>query len=763
MLTHTPPLTALKSFLALELPWLLPALESPGAADLHTWLREQVEKLTAGQDELYPGVTAADALQWRKEEALALLDGFFRRQALRQTLTPQERLEMYRVMVLTRTLDLKLKQLFMEKKQAWGSYPSAQKGFRAFGQEAAVGMALRLRKDRDVVAPMIRGLSTLLWYLDDPAHVMLVQAGKTGTPVGGRDLHVGDLDRNVLPPTAPLAIGTQTMVGIAYAFKLRGEDRVGLTFMGEGGTSHGEWHEAVNFAAVQKLNLVFVVENNHWALGTHWREQTAVHRFAVKAAGYGMPWVTVNGNDADEVATAGAWAIEHARSGKGPVFVELVTYRRGGHAHHDDDRFHGTGAMAGYEFEAERKRWEAADPVELYRKRLVDEGILKDDEAIWETARRRVDEAVRVMEAAPWPTPAGSAELVYAPRRLPVLAPRAEKKTMSYDEAIRQAMIDAMEADPSVFVLGEDVGGRYGGAFGMTRGLVKQFGPQRCLNTVLAESAIVGCAVGAALMGFRPIVEMQFADFLASGFNTLVNSAPKIHWRYGKNVPMVVRLPYGGATGTLNKLLSGGPFHSQCPEAWFLRVPGWKIVAPSTPSDAKGLMVAALRDENPVLFMEAKGLYGIFRPDLKEDVPLGPEFEIPLGQAAVRRAGRDVSVVTYGPMVFAALQAAETLAGEGIELEVIDLRTLWPLDERTVLDSVARTGRLLIVHEDTRRGGVGAELAALVAEHGLWSLDAPILRVTAPDTPIPYSPPLEYAFLPKADDVATAARQLVRT
>jgi 2-oxoisovalerate dehydrogenase E1 component beta subunit len=255
---------------------------------------------------------------------------------------------------------------------------------------------------------------------------------------------------------------------------------------------------------------------------------------------------------------------------------------------------------------------------------------------------------------------------------------------------------------------------------------------------------------------------MQFADFLASGFNALVNNAPKIHFRYGKHVPMVVRLPYGGATGTMNRLLGGGPYHSQCPEAWFTRVPGWKIVAPSTPSDAKGLMVAALRDENPVLFLEAKGLYSIFRPDLKEDVPLGPDFEVPMGQAVVRRAGSSLTCVTYGAMVYTALLAAETLAAEGIDMEVVDLRTLWPLDETTVLESVARTGRLLLLHEDTRRSGFGAELAAMVAEHGLWSLDAPIMRVAAPDTPVPYSPPLEYAFLPKPQDVVDTARSLMR-
>ena len=235
---------------------------------------------------------------------------------------------------------------------------------------------------------------------------------------------------------------------------------------------------------------------------------------------------------------------------------------------------------------------------------------------------------------------------------------------MAYDEAVRQALIEAMTDDERVFVLGEDVGGRYGGAFGVTRGLAKQFGAGRCLNMPIAESAIIGCAVGAAIEGLLPVAEMQFADFLATGFNALVNNAAKQYWRSGRRMPLVVRLPYGGATGTMNRLLGGGPFHSQCPEMWFLRTPGWKIVAPSTPRDAKGLMMAAIRDPNPVIFLESKGLYGFFRNDLREEVPLGADFEVPIGQAALRREGQHVSVLTYGAMTWTALAAAEELHGK---------------------------------------------------------------------------------------------------
>jgi 2-oxoisovalerate dehydrogenase E1 component beta subunit len=287
--------------------------------------------------------------------------------------------------------------------------------------------------------------------------------------------------------------------------------------------------------------------------------------------------------------------------------------------------------------------------------------------------------------------------------------------------------------------------------------LAKRFGEHRCLNTPLAESAIIGCAVGAALMGKRPVAEMQFADFLAPAFNELVNNAAKIYWRWGRPVPIVVRLPYGGATGTMNMLLGGGPFHSQCPEMLFFHTPGWKIVAPSNPVDAKGLMLAAIRDDNPVIFLEAKGLYGFFRTDLRQEVPLGTAMETPIGVASIPHPGEDVTILTYGAMVWTVLAAAEALEEEGISIEVVDLRTLWPLDEVTIQQSVAKTHRVLIVHEDTRRGGLGGELTALINEKSFFFLDAPVRRVAAPDTPAPYSPALEYAELPKVADVVAAA------
>ncbi len=775
-------LRELHGFLALEAPFLIRDL--PQTASEEELERSLLERLSYrfrtgprfSAEELWPGATHEAVVGRSREDVELALRGFFERRRIKASLTDEERLLMYRTMLLTREIDDFLKSAFDKKQITWGDYPSPQKGFRSTGQEAIVGAALRLRRPPaygagpdyrgDVVAPVIRDLGVLLMFYPDPLHPILVQYGKLGTPVEGRDLHVGDLDHGVLPPAAPLAIAAQTMIGLAYAWKLRGEDRVGVTFIGEGGSSLGEWHEAANFAAAQRLPLLFLLENNQWALGTHVSEQSVARRFALKAAGYGMPGLTTLGNDPDEVAAAATWAVARARRGEGPTLIELVTYRRPGHAHHDDDRFHGAGGLAGYEFEEERAAWEALDPVRRYEEKLQAGGVLSEEEAraAREEVRRQVAAAGEEAARAPWPEPRHYRARIESPTRaVPAVATPLETRRMAYDEAIRQALRELLAADPSVFVLGEDVGGRYGGAFGVTRGLAKEFGPERCLNTPLAESAIVGCGVGAALAGMRPVVEMQFADFLAPAFNALVNNAAKVYWRWGKVVPMVVRLPYGGATGVGKPLLGGGPFHSQCPEMWFFRVPGWKIVAPSTPADAKGLLAAAVRDEGPVVFLEAKGLYGLFRTDLREAVPLGAAFEVPIGRAAVRRPGEDLTILTYGAMTWTALAAAEVLAAEGIEAEVVDLRTLWPLDEEAILASSARTGRVLILHEDTCRGGLGGELAALLTERAFFHLDAPIVRVTAPDTPVPYSPPLEHDFLPKAEDVVAAARALVAT
>ena len=319
--------------------------------------------------------------------------------------------------------------------------------------------------------------------------------------------------------------------------------------------------------------------------------------------------------------------------------------------------------------------------------------------------------------------------------------------TTTYVEAIRQGLWEEMTRDEDVFVLGEDVG-VYGGAFKVTAGFLDQFGEERVLDTPLSESAIVGAAIGAALMGMRPVAEMQFADFISCAFDQITNFAAKCRYRWGAGVPLVIRAPSGGG-------IHGGPFHSQNPEMYFVHTPGLKVVAPSTAYDAKGLVKSAIRDEDPVLFFEHKYLYR----RIKEELPSN-EFLVPIGKADIKREGRDISVITYGAMVHKALEAAEVLADDGIELEVVDLRTLVPLDKAKVLESVKKTNKVILLHEDTRTGGFAGELAAVIAEEVFEYLDGPIMRITAPDTPIPYSPPLEEFFLPKASDVIRVARHL---
>jgi 2-oxoisovalerate dehydrogenase E1 component len=777
-------LRELHGFLSLEAPFLIRDLPPVSEEDeLEKALLERIEeRFRTGEEfanqRLFPMVNHQRAVNWAREALETQVRGFFERRRIKASITDDERRLMLRTMLLTREVDNFLKAAFDKKEIRWEDYPSPQKGFRSTGQEAIVGAALRLRRPPeygegagyhgDYIGPMIRDLGALLMFMPDPLHPLLVQYGKGGTPVGGRDIHTGDFSKGVLPPAAPLAIATQTLIGAAYAFKMRGEDRVCVSFIGDGGSSLGEWHEAINLASAQKLNMVFIVENNQWALGTHVSEQTGTRRFALRGPGYGIPGLTLFGNDPDEVAAGVTWAVERARQGLGPALIELVSYRRPGHAHHDDDRFHGSAEakIPGYEFPEEQQAWEKADPVELYARRLEQGGLVSAEG--FETLKKEAEVAVLMAadraREAPWPELADYRGREFAPRSLPLPeAPAGEVKSrkMAYDEAVRQALIEMMEEDERVYVLGEDVGGRYGGAFGVTRGLAKKFGSERCLNTPLAESAIVGCGVGSALLGMRPVVEMQFADFLAPGFNALVNNAAKLYWRWGRPVPMVVRLPYGGATGDLKALLGGGPFHSQCPEMWFLRTPGWKIVAPATPADAKALMIAAIRDDNPVIFLEAKGLYGFFRTDLREEVPLGSEHEAKLGEAAVRREGEDATLLTYGAMLYTALAAAERLEEEGLTVEVIDLRSLWPLDEKTILESVAKTNRVAVLHEDTRRGGLGGELAARIVEQAFYQLDAPIARIAGPDTPIPYSPGLERDFLVDVDEVVDGLMGLV--
>ena len=582
-------------------------------------------------------------------------------------------------------------------------------------------------------------------------------------------------------------IAAETIVGPGGELKAGGklgEYKI-LSLIGEGGSSLGEWHEAINLCATHRLPAVFCVQNNQTALSTPVAHQSAARVFADKAKGYGVPGITIDGTDPEQVAASFAWAAERARAGRGPTLVELVTMRMCGHAHHDDMLYLGRDPQPSWTYPALSDQgyadpvayafWSSRDPIPGYARRLAAEGTIGEADlgVLQREAEAMVEaEARRVIEA-PWPDGGLVGVGVLAgesPRRhvevlekraaaglataLPPLdpGPPVDPRGRTFLDAVMLGVGDALRADPRVFVYGEDVGGKYGNAFLLLRPLLKEFG-DRILNSPLAEGGVLGVCVGAALVGQRPIGEMQFNDFVATGFNQLVNNAAKIRYRWGGSVPMVVRMPWGG-------LRHAGPYHSQNTEPWFYRTPGLKIVTPSTPHDARALMAAAVADPDPVLFYEHIALYR--DPRVKQALEDAAPAPLPLGRAALRRAGSDLGIISYGAYVHVALRVAERLAKDGIEAAVLDLRTLAPLDRAALLAVARHTGKVLVVHEDSRTGGIGESLAAIIQEEAFEYLDAPVRVIGALDTPVPYSPPLEEAFLPSEAQVETAARLLAR-
>ena len=766
-----------------------------------TALEKQLQRVDVHDlPETSPGVAADLRAAQARQELLDACDGFFVREAITASLTADERREILRGMVLTRAVDNRLKQLFTSGDVAYRGTPFQGKGFRSLGQEAIYAAAVRLRRGQqwrgpdgwrgDVVGPMIRDLGVALAMHRDADAVRMVlnaQAAKDGPPMNGKDLHIGDLSWGILPAAAPLGISTLTVAGMAMAFMREGSGRVALSFIGDGGSSLGEWHEAINLCAARRLPAVFCLENNQTALSTSVHEQSAVRAFADKAVGYGVPGITVDGTDPDAIASAFTWAADRAREGKGPALIELVSMRMCGHAHHDDMLYLGKEPAPGWNYPDVKRDtayvdaelydyWAAKDPIPTYADRLEADGVIRasDVDTFRQEAEALVDAAARDVISAPWPAPenAGAGVLAAEPARtrmelldpssrlrvdpnpeLPSLERGAppDRHGKTFLEAIALGIGDALRADPRVFVYGEDVGGAYGNAFLLLRPLLKEFG-DRIINSPLAESGVLGVCVGAALAGQRPIGELQFNDFVATGFNQLVNNAAKIRYRWGGSVPMVVRMPWGG-------LRHGGPYHSQNTESWFYRTPGLKIVVPSTPEDARALMAEAVNDPDPVLFYEHIALYR--DPRIKQKLPDDPPRPLPIGTSALRRAGDDLAIISYGAYVHVALRVADTLAGDGIQASVLDLRSLAPLDKSAVLAVSRHCSRVLIVHEDTRTGSIGESLAAIIQEEAFESLDAPVRIVGALDTPVPYSPPLEEFFLPSEADVERAARLLV--
>ncbi len=612
------------------------------------------------------------------------------------------------------------------------------------GEEAvAAGACANLRPD-DAIVGNHRGHGHCI---AKGARIDLMMAELMGRATGyckglGGSMHIAALDLNIFGCNGIVAAGVPIGAGVALASRIRKSDRVVIAFFGDGGANQGVIHEAMNITAVWRLPLVFLCENNQYALSTA-SDRTTAGEIAARAAGYGIPGVRVDGNDVLAVYETVAQAVERGRAGQGPTLVEAVTYRWGGHSMRAN--------LPDYRTKEEELEWMTRDPIARLESRLVEERLVPAPrlKELREQVEAELDRAVAFATASPEPTVELMEASVYAPHvRVSEPAVRTGRE-ITFAQALNEALHQEMRRDPRVFVMGEDVG-LIGGIFGVTRGLREAFGEDRVRDTPISEATFVGMGVGAAAAGLRPVVEIQIFDFVTLTMDQIVNQAAKFRYMLGgtPTVPLVIRGPQGGGIRLAAQ-------HSQSLEAWFVHVPGLVVIAPSTPYDAKGLLAAAIREDNPVIFLEHKVLYA-----QKGPVPEG-EYAIPLGRADVKRAGTDVTVVAWQAMVQRALAAAADLAQEGVSVEVIDPRTLAPLDEETILGSVAKTGRLVIAHEAVKRGGFGAEVAALVAEKAIDCLDAPIARVAARHVPMPYNDALERATIPTQQDIVAAIRGLI--
>jgi len=642
---------------------------------------------------------------------------------------PEELRHFYRSLLLPRMIEEKMLVLLRQGRLS--------KWFSGIGQEAIATGVVTALEPGDYVLPMHRNLGVFTGRDLDLPRLFRQLFGREGGFTKGRDrtFHFGTLEKGIVGMISHLGAMLPVACGLGLAAQLRGERRVAAAFTGDGATSEGDFHEALNLAAVWKLPVIFVVENNHWGLSTPAHEQYACSHLADRGVGYGMPGLVVDGNDLLWVVRAVRRAAERARRGDGPTLLEFKTYRMRGH-----EEASGTDYVPPQEI----AEWAKKDPVRRYEAFLVERGLF--GEADFATIRAAYKQRIDVLadealaEEEPRPTAAEKLADVFAPSRLEPKAPgpqaEAEAPELRYVDAISDALRVAMRRDEKVVLLGQDIA-EYGGVFKVTEGFADEFGKARVRNTPIIESGAVGCALGLALGGYSPMVEMQFGDFITCGFNQIVNNVAKTHWRWGGRVPVVIRAPIGGGTGA-------GPFHSQNVESWFTAVAGIKVLAPATPYDAKGLLIAAFEDGNPVLYLEHKLLYR----SAKGKVPSG-HYTIPIGEARVAREGRDATIVTYGVGVSWALEAAAELAREGREIEVVDLRSLVPWDQDRVVRSVAKTGRCLVLHEAPLTGGFGGEIAATVGREAFEWLDAPVFRLGALDTPVPFARALEALYSPK--------------
>ncbi|MGA8922034.1 MAG: thiamine pyrophosphate-dependent enzyme [Candidatus Dormiibacterota bacterium] len=617
------------------------------------------------------------------------------------------------------------------------------------GHEAAqIGVGWPLKPKHDWISPYYRDVVLNMRMGMSPLDLMLSVLAKAADPAsGGKQTpgHFSDTRLNIISGGSPVATQMVHGAGVAYALKMDGTDKVVMTCYGEGAGSEGDTHEAFNFASIYKLPEVFVCQNNGFAISTPMRKEYAVEYVAQRAAGYGFPGVTVDGRDPVTCYVVSKEAVARARAGEGPTLIETLVDRLGAHSSEDDQRR--------YRTQEEIDHLALNDCLEQFKKRLLDESVLSEKEVaeLEERVKEEVTQATREGMESPDPPAENALTNVYSADVPKAIDPAAgvETEDMNMVAALRSALTEEMERDERVMVLGEDVGQK-GGVFLVTDGLRARFGEARVIDTPLAESSIAGVSLGLAIAGKRPVAEMQFADFAHMAFNQITNEIAKFRYRSDGDwgVPMVVRAPMGGHA-------HGALYHSQSIEARFA-TPGLKIVIPSSPYEAKGLLLAAIRDPDPVLFFEHKRLYRMF----KEAVPKG-EYLIPLQVARTVRGGADISVFCYGLMVHYALEAAKVLEQDGVSVEIVDLRTVYPLDKDAIIASARKTGKCLVLYEENFSVSIGSEVAALIADEAWRWLDAPVKRFGGLDVPsMPYAVPMEEYFMPTPDKITKVLRDL---
>ena len=632
--------------------------------------------------------------------------------------TKKETEAVYRALLLPRVIEEKKLRLIRQGRLS--------KWFSGFGQEAiAVGVTWALEDD-DYVLPMHRNLGVWTTRGVDLERLFCQLMGREGGFTKGRDrtFHFGLPEKNIVGMISHLAAMLPVASGLALAAKLRGQQRVAAAFVGEGATREGDFHEALNLASVWKLPVLFVVENNGYGLSTPTSDVIAVDDIAEAGSGYGMASVVVDGNNVLAVMEAVRNARKRALKGDGPTLLEMKTFRMRGHEEASGTK---------YVPKELQEKWATLDPIERFLPIAVEKLGAKRCQSIREELISQIDELAEWALTQPEVTSSAEkehADLFAVSAAVETNGAAAQSSEKRFIDAISDGLRSWMRDEPESVVMGQDIA-EYGGVFKVTEGFLEEFGADRVRNTPIIESAAVGAAMGLALAGMKAILEIQYADFISCGFNQIVNNLATTFYRWGAPVGVTIRAPFGGGIGA-------GPFHSQSMEAWFCHVPGLKVVIPSTPADAKGLLLSSLDDPNPVLFFEHKKLYR----SIRGSVPDAP-VRVPIGKARCAREGTDITIVSWGVGVHWALEAAEEWSTRGVEIEVIDLRTLVPWDREAVLASVRKTSRLIILHEASRTGGFGGEIAAEVTEMAFEHLDAPPIRIGGADLPIAFSKAIE--------------------